>query len=135
MVFGCTGQIYARRDHSKESCEVSRTLQQGFPSHSNTGNARQKVAGMASLRASDGLKEDLTPWLGGLYVEKKMRGQGIGNPIKQIEGKAIELGFGQLRPLDYGQSLSVWYSSLGWHRAGTDSAHGHPDTVMKTSLI
>jgi GNAT superfamily N-acetyltransferase len=91
---------------------------------------------MASLRASDGLKEDLTPWLGSLYVWKKVRGQGRGKRlIRQIEGKAIELGFGKLRLLAYDQSLSVWYSSLGWHRAGTDSAHGHAVTVTKTSLI
>lgn len=95
----------------------------------------EKVAGMASLRTSDGLKEDLTPWLGGLYVEKKMRRQGIGKRlIKQIEGKAIELGFGELHLLTYDQSLSAWYSSLGWRRIGMDSVHGHPVTVMKISL-
>ena len=92
----------------------------------------EKVSGMASLRTSDGLKEALTPWLGGLYVEKKMRGPGIGKRlIKQIVGKAIELGFGELHLLTNDQSLSAWYSSLGWHRVGMNSVHGHPVTVMK----
>ena len=40
--------------------------------------------GMCSLRMNDGIRPDLAPWLGSLYVEPDMRGQRIGAELIRV---------------------------------------------------
>ncbi len=50
--------------------------------------------GMVSLRDNDGIRTDLTPWLGSLVVDPRYRKQGIGQRlIEATQLKARELGF------------------------------------------
>jgi GNAT superfamily N-acetyltransferase len=92
--------------------------------------------GMASLRANDGIRPDLTPWLGSLYVDAQFRGMGIGELlIAQIRTKTIALGYKELYLLTFEKSLPSWYSSIGWQEIGKDLLLNNPVTLMKITLV
>lgn len=91
--------------------------------------------GMASLRQNDGIRPDLGPWLGSVYVYPQFRHRGIGaSLVKEIEKRAFELGFKTIYLLTYEASLPHWYALLGWEEIGKDVCHGNPVTVMKIDL-
>lgn len=72
------------------------------------------AAGTAALRTSDlDGREDLGPWLGGVYVEPGFRGRGIASALCQVVvDKARDLGFRRLFLFTIDrQSL---YTRLGW---------------------
>lgn len=93
-------------------------------------------AGMVSLREHDGIKPELFPWFGSLYVETQYRGKGIGEKlIFEIKKHALSLGHRELYLLTYEVSLPKWYSSPGWREIGKDTLFNNPVTVMKTTLI
>lgn len=49
---------------------------------------------MCSLRVNDGIRPDLTPWLGSLVVDPKYQKQGIGKMlVDEMKEKAKKLGF------------------------------------------
>ena len=53
--------------------------------------------GMCSLRENDGIRPDLTPWLGSLVVDPKHQKQGIGKMLVDATAlKATELSFEKL---------------------------------------
>ena len=53
--------------------------------------------GMCSLRENDGIRPNLTPWLGSLVVDPKYQKQGIGRILIDVTVlKAKELGFEKL---------------------------------------
>lgn len=94
-----------------------------------------KIIGMASLRENDGAREDLCPWLGSLYIDKRFRGQDIGRSlIGAIKNKALELGYRELYLLTYEKSLVSWYESLNWEKTGEGILSGSPITIMRASL-
>lgn len=94
-----------------------------------------KAIGMASLRENDGIRQDLSPWLGSLYVHEDSRNQGLGEQlIREVNRKAAELGFKEIYLLTYEESLPNWYGSLGWQEIGKDVLAGNPVTVMKINL-
>jgi len=90
--------------------------------------------GTAALRISDiPGREDLSPWLGGVYVEPAFRGRGIASALCQVvEAKARVLGFSRLYlfTLDR-QSL---YARLGWHPFETATWAGHAGDIMLKEL-
>lgn len=91
--------------------------------------------GMASLRQNDGIRPDLGPWLGSVYVDPQFRHRGIGaGLVKEIEKRAFELGYKTIYLLTYEPSLPHWYSLLGWEEIGKDVCHGNSVTVMKMEL-
>ncbi|NDF12496.1 MAG: GNAT family N-acetyltransferase [Proteobacteria bacterium] len=95
----------------------------------------KKLAGMASLRANDGVRADLTPWLGSLFVDRAYRSKQIGEQlVDAIKAKAASLGFEELYLLTFEDSLPDWYTTLGWKEIAKDSFHGHPITIMKTEF-
>ncbi len=74
-----------------------------------------KVFGTVALRVHDlHGREDLTPWLGGLYVAPPYRGRGIGTALcAAVEQKAAtfhDVATLYLFTLD----RQAWYGSLGW---------------------
>lgn len=94
-----------------------------------------QIAGMASLRANDGIGEELSPWLGSLYVAEAFRGNGIGAAlIARIEEEAFRLHFRKLYLLTFEASLPAWYGSLGWKKTKDDTLLGHPIVVMEKPL-
>jgi N-acetylglutamate synthase-like GNAT family acetyltransferase len=55
------------------------------------------TVGICSLRKNDGIRPDLSPWLGSLVVDPKYQKQGIGKMMIDVTVlKAKELGFEKL---------------------------------------
>ncbi len=74
------------------------------------------TVGMVSLRNNDGIRRDLTPWLGSLVVNPAYRQRNVGNTIKNREfhvhvkrkwcdptkpAKAINVALGKLETIEY----------------------------------
>lgn len=94
-----------------------------------------KAVGMASLRVTDGIRPELTPWLGGLVVDPAHRANKLGERlIHQIKQKARALGFEKLYLLAFDPTLSQWYEKLGWRFLAYDQLLGHKVTVMSIDL-
>ncbi len=91
---------------------------------------------MASLRENDGIRPDIGPWLGSVYVDPHARCQGIGSRlVREIQNKARELGYESIYLFTYEDTLPAWYSRLGWSEIGKDSCHGNDVTVMQIDLF
>lgn len=74
-------------------------------------------------------RDDLTPWLGGVFVLQKYRGRGVASALCGVaEAKAWQLGYKRvyLFTLDQ-QSL---YSRLGWQIFGDTMWRGREGRIM-----
>src|SRR5580658_7388454 len=71
----------------------TKTLPMAWVAH-NEG----EVLGTAALRVHDlEGREDLTPWLGGVFVRRQFRGQGVASELCRVaEERAWALGFDRL---------------------------------------
>ncbi len=95
-----------------------------------------KAVGMCSLRENDGIRPDLTPWLGSLAVHEAYRGQGIARQLVEvIKQEAKKFGFNTLYLFAFDHTIPDYYQSLGWEIIGTDQFKEHPVTVMKISAF
>lgn len=98
-------------------------------------NREHTPVGMSSLRSNDGIRPDLSPWLGSVYVEPAYRNRGIaGQLVRQTHCIAQELGIETIYLLTYESTLPTWYSKLGWTEMGKDVCHGNPVDVMQIEL-
>ena len=94
-----------------------------------------KPVGMCSLRENDGIRPDITPWLGSLVVDPEYQKKGIGKLlIEATKDKARELGFKQLYLFAFDATLTDYYSRFGWSVIGMDEFKDHPVTVMEVIL-
>lgn len=77
-------------------------------------HANGQVLGTAALRIHDlAGREDLTPWLGGVFVGPELRRQGIGEALcATVEQAAQTRGTNTLYL--FTQNKQAWYSRLGW---------------------
>jgi len=92
-------------------------------------------SGMCSLRENDGIRPDLTPWLGSLVVDPKYQKQGIGKMLIDVTvDKAKELGFKKLHLFAIDPTIPEYYQRLGWKKIGVDEYKSHPVTVMEVEL-
>lgn len=90
---------------------------------------------MASLRDNDGIREDLTPWLGSLIVHPDFRRQGIGEMlIDMTKQQAKMMGHSKLYLFALDATIPDWYSRLGWKTIGSDKLYHHPVTVMEITI-
>ena len=97
--------------------------------HNNT------PVGMCSLRENDGIRPDLTPWLGSLVVDPKYQKQGIGKMLVDVAVmKAKKLGFEKLYLFAFDPTIPEYYEPLGWKKIGMDEFKSHPVTVMEIGL-
>jgi N-acetylglutamate synthase-like GNAT family acetyltransferase len=76
---------------------------------------RKNVYGTAALRMHDlPGREDISPWLGGLFVEQSFRGRGIGaalcSVIEELSKREFNISTLYLFTLD----KQGWYQKLGW---------------------
>ena len=91
--------------------------------------------GMCSLRENDGIRLDLTPWLGSLVVDPKYQKQGIGKMLADITLlKAKEIGFEKLYLFAFDPTIPEYYKCLGWRKIGMDEFKSYPVTVMEVDL-
>lgn len=86
------------------------SLPVAWVAHSGT-----RVLGTAALRVHDlPGREDLTPWLSGVFVAPAFRRQGIGAELcKTVERHAREI-FGVTTLYLFTLDQQTWYQSLGW---------------------
>jgi N-acetylglutamate synthase-like GNAT family acetyltransferase len=77
-------------------------------------HANGQLLGTASLRVHDlEGREDLTPWLGGVFVSPDFRGRGIGADLcATVENEATSRGIQTLYLFTLDKQ--AWYSRLGW---------------------
>ncbi len=95
----------------------------------------EKPVGMCSLRENDGIRPDLTPWLGSLVVSPDYQKQGIAPLlIEASQQKAKDLGFKKIYLFAFDPTIPDYYSRLGWSVIGIDEFKGHAVTVMEFSL-
>lgn len=91
--------------------------------------------GMCSLRKDDGVRPDLTPWLGSFVVDPKYQNQGIGKMlIDAVMRKTKELGFEKLYLFAFDATITQYYERFGWKKIGMDEFKSHPATVMEVEL-
>lgn len=93
-----------------------------------------RALGTAALRGSDlPGREDLTPWLGGVYVARQFRGRGVASALcRTVESRAAELGFRQLYLFTLDQQRL--YEHLGWRIVEAASWLGRAADVMVKEL-
>ncbi len=95
----------------------------------------EQSIGMASLRITDGIQPELSPWLGGLVVDPAYRGKGVGEAlINQIKQEALLRHYQVLYLLAFDPTIPKWYSRLGWESIGRDQLFGHAVAVMQKNL-
>jgi GNAT superfamily N-acetyltransferase len=71
------------------------------------------LVGSCSLQLNDGIRPDLSPWLGDLIVDLAYQKQGIGKMlINSAKDKARELGFSKLYLFIFDPTLSDYYSRM-----------------------
>jgi predicted N-acetyltransferase YhbS len=94
-----------------------------------------KPVGMCSLRETDGIRPDLTPWLGSLVVALDYQRQGIAKQLMDtILAKAHELGFEKCYLFAFDLTIPDYYARNGWVKIGMDQFKGHPVTVMEKTF-
>ena len=89
--------------------------------------------GICSLRVNDGIRSDLTPWLGSLVVIPEYQRLGIGKMlIDATKQKAHALGFSKLYLFAFDAAKTAdYYTKLGWKAIGADIFKDHKVTVME----
>ena len=97
-------------------------------------HANGKLLGTAALRVHDPEgREDLTPWLGGVFVGSDFRRQGIGAALcATVEDAARSRGIQTLYLFTLDKQ--AWYSRLGWTMLGACVWHQRPGDIMCKQL-
>src|SRR4029450_8734065 len=93
-------------------------------------HANGLLLGTAALRVHDlEGREDLTPWLGGVFVGSKFRRRGIGEALcATVEAAAKSRGIQSLYLFTLDKQ--AWYSRQGWTVLGPCVCHQRPGDIM-----
>jgi GNAT superfamily N-acetyltransferase len=97
-------------------------------------HANGQLLGTAALRVHDlEGREDLTPWLGGVFVGSQFRRRGIGAALcAAVEDAAWSRGI-QILYL-FTLDKQAWYSRLGWTVLGPCVWHQRSGDIMRKHL-
>ena len=97
-------------------------------------HSNEQLLGTASLRVHDlEGREDLTPWLGGVFVGSQFRRRGIGAALcATVEDAARSRGIQTLYLFTLDKQ--AWYSRLGWTVLGSCVWHQRPGDIMRKQL-
>jgi N-acetylglutamate synthase-like GNAT family acetyltransferase len=122
--------------------ETLETRTEKFKTHMNRNklpiawiaHANGQVLGTAALRVHDlEGREDLTPWLGGVFVGPDFRSQGIGAALcATVEDAARSLGAQTLYLFTLDKQ--AWYSRLGWTLFDACVFRGRRGDIMSKQL-
>jgi len=122
--------------------ETLETRTEKFKTHLNRdklpiawiAHANGQLFGTAALRVHDlEGREDLTPWLGGVFVGPEFRGQGVGTALcATVEDVAQSLGTQTLYLFTLDKQS--WYSRLGWTLLDPCVFHGRRGDIMSKRL-
>lgn len=94
-----------------------------------------KPIGMCSLRVNDGIREDLTPWLGSLIVDQNYQKKGVAQQLMEtVKVYAKDKGFQYVYLFTFDRTLPEYYKRHGWEVIGLDVFKSHPVTVMRVML-
>lgn len=93
-------------------------------------HANEQLFGTAALRVHDlEGREDLTPWLGGVFVGSHFRCQGIGAALcAAVEEEARSRGIQTLYLFTLDKQ--AWYSRMGWTLLGPCVWHQRSGEIM-----
>jgi len=93
-----------------------------------------KVIGMIALKTSDlESRPNQSPWLAGLYVDKKHRSKGVGTKlVLAIEKEAARIGVSKL--FLYTPDAEDFYSKLSWIVRERTEWQGYSVTVMEKDI-
>jgi GNAT superfamily N-acetyltransferase len=97
-------------------------------------HAKGQVFGTAALRVHDlEGREDLTPWLGGVFVGRRFRRRGIGAALcARVEDEAGSRGIQTLYLFTLDKQ--AWYSRSGWTTLAPCLWHGRSGDIMCKQL-
>jgi N-acetylglutamate synthase-like GNAT family acetyltransferase len=97
-------------------------------------HANGQLLGTAALRVHDlEGREDLTPWLAGVFVGPQFRRRGIGTALcATVEKAARSRGIQTLYLFTLDKQ--AWYSRLGWSVIGPCVWHQRPGDIMCKQL-
>jgi GNAT superfamily N-acetyltransferase len=97
-------------------------------------HANGQLIGTAALRVHDlEGREDLTPWLGGVFVGPDFRRRGIGAALcATVEAAARARGIQTLYLFTLDKQ--AWYAHLGWTVLGPCVWHQRPGDIMSKQL-
>mgnify|MGYP000966310126 CR=1 FL=1 len=94
-----------------------------------------KVCGTASLRVHDlPGREDLTPWLGGIYVASEFRNRGIGGALCAVAEQQAKSLFGVTTLYLFTLDRQDWYGKLGWRTFEPCTWCGRAGDIMLKEL-
>lgn len=126
------------RDQTREQVEqsfLSRLKTNSIPLALVALDDEDHVVGTVSL-----LEESIPshrhwgPWLGGLYVDETLRGQGVGSAlVKRAVEVAGEIGIGKIyTAIHKSEDL---YEALGWSVIERSTHDGKPITILMRSIL
>lgn len=93
----------------------------------------QPVGTAGLMRTDLETRPDLTPWLGGLFVEPASRGRGYGAAlVRRVEAFARAASVPVLWL--YTLNAEPFYLRLGWQRSGMERDDGQEVLLMRRSL-
>ncbi len=108
----------------------SDTLPIAWVAHEGT-----QVFGTAALRVHDlPGREDLTPWLGGVYVTPEFRRQGIGQALCSTVEQQAKSFFGISTLYLFTLDKQRWYGKLGWQSFAPCTWCGRSGDIMVKKL-
>jgi GNAT superfamily N-acetyltransferase len=97
-------------------------------------HANGQLLGTAALRVHDlEGREDLTPWLGGVFVGSQFRRRGVGAALCAAVEEAARLRGIQTLYL-FTLDKQEWYLRLGWKVLGPCVWHERPGDIMSKEL-
>jgi predicted N-acetyltransferase YhbS len=97
-------------------------------------HAEGQPVGTAALRVHDlEGREDLTPWLGGVWVVPAHRNKGLGSALcAVVEEKTRAMGYNEL--FLFTLDRQTWYAALGWSSGEPAHWRGYRGTIMRKRL-
>ncbi len=93
------------------------------------------VYGTASLRVHDlPGREDLTPWLGGVYVAPEFRNHGVGTALCSVAEQQAKSRFGIATLYLFTLDRQGWYRKCGWRLLEPCTWCGRAGDIMVKEL-